>query len=765
MDVLLLCGYFEPKYQDEINSKTKTWVENAANTFQQRLIKGLKKQDVNLTIVSAPFIGPWPNAYKDFSFNGFCAGESEEVINYVSFNNVWGFRNISRANALKKSVKDFINKSNDAEKAIIVYCPHTPFLEAAVYGKQLDKSTHIHMVVPDLPQYMNLSKKSHLIYDFFKKIDIYKMNKLIEQVDSFTLLTKHMADKLNVGKRPFIVVEGIVDDDVVIPEKKKINGKAVAYAGKLVEAFGVKRLIEAFELIEDKEATLHICGGGELKKYVEDMSANDKRIHYYGVVSAEKAREILLNADVLVNPRLNDDEYTKYSFPSKNIEYLMTGNKVVAYMLDGIPDNYKYFFTVPNSNKVESLAEAIKFSITSIRQDYSINRNKLLEYTKNHCYSKNIALRILNTIRQNKQKLNKPIIVQQATDLSVVGGITSEFKALEQSSLKEKYDIIPMVLPKVHKKVNFQDIHFYYEFLSRVRPDIVHIRGAAIDGLNAQIAARMVKGTKILVCIHGMFSELVYMSWAKKIIHEYIVEPIIFSMCDGISCVYKNGNNRPQLKRFQNKILPYVYNRMPVIDTISNEEWKRIRTKYGIPLNATLGLYCGRFNREKGLGYLLESFRLMKNQWPSNLYILLLGDGDYLREFKQKCIIYKIDSKVICIGAIKNVHPFLRISDFFIMPSLHENHSIALLEAIAAELPTIATNVGGNPEIIRNGVEGILIPEANSEILKNAILKIYNNTLERDYYKSQIINNKYKQFSKNNVDAQLDKVYQIMLER
>lgn len=44
------------------------------------------------------------------------------------------------------------------------------------------------------------------------------------------------------------------------------------------------------------------------------------------------------NADVLVNPRQNDDEYTKYSFPSKNIEYLMTGNAVMAYMLDGIPE-------------------------------------------------------------------------------------------------------------------------------------------------------------------------------------------------------------------------------------------------------------------------------------------------------------------------------------------------------------------------------------------------------------------------------------------
>lgn len=379
MDILLLCGYFEPKYQEEITRKTKTWVENAANTFQQRLIAGLREQEINLKVVSAPFIGPWPRAYTDKTFKGFEAGESAENVQYVHFNNIWGYRNISRTAALKKCVKDFIRNSKSGKKAIIVYCPHTPFLEAAVYGKELDNSVHIHMVVPDLPQYMNLSKKAHPIYDFFKKIDIQKMEKLIAQVDSFMLLTKYMADKLHVGNRPYIVVEGITDVKNLPPEKKE-HGKKVAYAGKLVEAFGAKRLVEAFEMIDDPEASLHICGGGELKPYVEEMSQKDSRIHYYGVVSAEKANEILQNADVLVNPRQNDDEYTKYSFPSKNIEYLMTGNAVVAYMLDGIPEVYRTFFNVPETNETESLAKAIETALNETPESQNSRRIAIYEY-------------------------------------------------------------------------------------------------------------------------------------------------------------------------------------------------------------------------------------------------------------------------------------------------------------------------------------------------------------------------------------------------
>lgn len=398
MDVLLLCGYFEPKYQQEISEKTKTWVENAANTFQQRLIAGLKKQDINLQVVSAPFIGPWPTAYEDKAFKGFKAGESTENIQYVSFNNIWGYRNISRTAVLKKSVKEFVRHTKAEKKAIIVYCPHTPFLEAAVYGKQLDKSIHIHMVVPDLPQYMNLSKKAHPIYDFFKKIDIHKMEKLIAHVDSFMLLTEYMAEKLNVGNRPYIVVEGITDKQQAAPNKREKLGKKVAYAGKLVEAFGAKRLIEAFELIEDPQASLHICGGGELKPYVEEMCKKDSRIHYHGVVSAEKANEILQQADVLVNPRQNDDEYTKYSFPSKNIEYLMTGNAVVAYMLDGMPEIYRKLFQIPKSNSTQDLAQAICCAMTTEPPIKLID-----EYIGNQLYFGAVAKQIIEIINPKER--------------------------------------------------------------------------------------------------------------------------------------------------------------------------------------------------------------------------------------------------------------------------------------------------------------------------------------------------------------------------
>jgi hypothetical protein len=71
------------------------------------------------------------------------------------------------------------------------------------------------------------------------------------------------------------------------------------------------------------------------------------------MLTSAKAKEYIDMADVLVNPRPNNEEYTKYSFPSKNIEYLMTGKPVVGYMLDGMPPIYKEFmFVIPKEKKI-----------------------------------------------------------------------------------------------------------------------------------------------------------------------------------------------------------------------------------------------------------------------------------------------------------------------------------------------------------------------------------------------------------------------------
>lgn len=391
MSVLFIGGVFSKVNQAEIIENAKGYAEFSANIFQQKLIKGFKENEIDLSVISAPFIGAYPFKYKKMFFNGF--REKQDEYTYVSFNNIFGYRNFSRAASLKRAIKKLVLKENKKYDLIIAYSAHEPFLEAAVYAKKLFPNSKICFVVPDLPQYMNLDANRPKMYDFLKRIDIKRMNRLINDVDSFVILTEPMKDMLQVGSRPYIVVEGIIDS---LPKAySEINQatsdiKTVVYTGKMNMAFGIKELVDSFMEIEGENYRLVLCGDGDAKEYVLQKAKEDKRIDYRGQVSPDEAKKVVENASVLVNPRPNDSEYTKYSFPSKNIEYLMSGKPVVTYMLDGMPEKYFEFIYTADCNI--SLKDAMINALNSgNKEKYSAFCN----YASEHLMAKNIVKHIV----------------------------------------------------------------------------------------------------------------------------------------------------------------------------------------------------------------------------------------------------------------------------------------------------------------------------------------------------------------------------------
>ena len=399
--VVFIGGVFAKENEGEILANAKKPVEYSANVFQKKMIAGfraLESDSLSFRVLSAPFIGSFPNACKKFSFKGFQEKQSE--YDYVNFNNLWGYRNVSRTRALKKALKSYVKDGAD-EKTLIVYSPHTPFLEAAVWAKKKDPKIKICLVVPDLPQYMNLSAKKSLLYRVAKSFDIKKFNKLNRQVDSYVLLTEGMKESIDTHGKPCRIVEGIVTEDELAngatlraQAVKDESVKTVVYTGKVYERFGSKGLIDAFRMLTEENYRLVICGDGDGAEYVKAAAKEDSRICFLGQVPAATAKEWTFKADVLVNPRRNDEEYTKYSFPSKNIEYLLSGNPVVAYKLDGMPDVYKDMMRliVENDGRglTEAFAEEIRLALTN---DYS--NAKFVEYAKARLSAKNIAEDIL----------------------------------------------------------------------------------------------------------------------------------------------------------------------------------------------------------------------------------------------------------------------------------------------------------------------------------------------------------------------------------
>lgn len=212
-------------------------------------------------------------------------------------------------------------------------------------------------ITTDLPEFVHKNKFIIGISNF-----------LISKYDGYIFLTEPMNQKINTYNRPYIILEGICDNySDELSHIEKYDQKTFIYAGGLYEKYGLKNLILAFKKIKNTKAELHIYGAGSLSKYIKSLKI--KNVKYYGVVENAKVINAEKKAHFLVNPRFSNDEYTKYSFPSKNMEYLSTGTPVLTTRLEGIPKEYDKYFFYFDAEDVEGMKIKIEELINMKEED------------------------------------------------------------------------------------------------------------------------------------------------------------------------------------------------------------------------------------------------------------------------------------------------------------------------------------------------------------------------------------------------------------
>lgn len=407
LNILFLGGYFDKNYENYIQKNSKGSIQYAANKFQKNLINGfLKIDNIKLNIISAPFIGDFPKNFKKMRIKGSKILYKKNIkLEYIKFINFWGYRNISRKINLKKAIKKFA-KSKENNKIIIIYSMHTPLLKAAYFAKKIDPTIHLCLVIPDLPQFMNLSEEKSLMYSLLKKVDIKISERIISNMDSFVLLTEYMKNKINISKKPYIVVEGIVDPEDYIGllnDFENLENQTILYTGTLNKKYGVLNLIEAFSQIDNNNVNLILCGKGDTENIIQKYIIKDHRIKYLGQLSNEKILTLQKKATILINPRQDNEDFTKYSFPSKNMEYLMSGNPVICYKLKGIPDEYDDFFIYVKNNSINDLKKVINDVLSwpnEKRKEFGKRAKNFLLKKKNNV---EISKKILKLIKNSKE--------------------------------------------------------------------------------------------------------------------------------------------------------------------------------------------------------------------------------------------------------------------------------------------------------------------------------------------------------------------------
>lgn len=152
------------------------------------------------------------------------------------------------------------------------------------------------------------------------------------------------------------------------------------------------------------------------------------------------------------------------------------------------------------------------------------------------------------------------------------------------------------------------------------------------------------------------------------------------------------------------------------------------REKLSLPRSAFVIGTVGRLSVAKGHRYLLDAFRLVLDEENRlDLRLVLIGDGSLRRELERTVSDLGLEKRVSFLGTRRDVPDCLRAFDLFVFPSLWEGQGVALIEAMAAGIPIIATDYEGVREILTDGVEALIVKPRDPEALKKGILRLLQN--------------------------------------
>lgn len=220
--------------------------------------------------------------------------------------------------------------------------------------------------------------------------------KQLQSYDAYVFLSEPMNKLINHTQKPYIVVEGTVDHKMERQENT-LNGKAsprvCLYSGSIRKIYGVPALVEGFLKANVNNTELWIYGDGDYREELQSICKQYPNVRYFGVVPNREVVKAQLAATLLVNPRPPVGEYTMYSFPSKNMEYLVSGTPVLAAMLPGMPEEYREHIYELQDCSAEGICRSLKLILEK-------NAEELFEKGQK---AKTFVLQEKNNLKQGKR--------------------------------------------------------------------------------------------------------------------------------------------------------------------------------------------------------------------------------------------------------------------------------------------------------------------------------------------------------------------------
>lgn len=189
-----------------------------------------------------------------------------------------------------------------------------------------------------------------------------------------------------------------------------------------------------------------------------------------------------------------------------------------------------------------------------------------------------------------------------------------------------------------------------------------------------------------------------------------------------------------------------------------------VDTNYFLPSKSKSNLrsilYTGRFEVFKGLSDLVESSGIVCKKYPDVRFILV-GSGTILENLKKQVSKLKLEDNVIFTGSLRKLQilEYYQNATIFVLPSYREGFPTSLMEAMSCGIPSIATNVEGSAELIKDGENGLLVPPKNPEKLAESIIYLLENEGLRNTIGANARNHIVKNYDWETITDGFEKLY------
>lgn len=393
-DILFISALCSKRLIDEIHECSGVNPGFAVQKFSRLLVQGLISNDAKVISLSNPPITQESGLFCTLE-NEFENGVVYKYISYI---------NIPLLKYLSVFVYTFLyvlfwGFSKKKDKAILCDVLCISSCLAALIASKINRTKSV-AIVTDIYSQM-VGQATSRLNSNISKLAGRLQNWYSKSFTEYVLLTDEMNKLVNPKNRPYVVIEGLCDSsisDEMINSVKKNETRIILYAGGIEEKYGIKMLVDAFRRIPYDNISLVLYGHGSYVENIVQVSKIDKRIQYRGIAHNTEVVKAELEATLLVNPRFSNEDFAKYSFPSKNMEYMVSGTPLLTTKLPGMPKEYYPYVYFLEEETVEGFTYKLIEVISKNKEELNVFGRRARQFvlkSKNNIVQTNKIINLL----------------------------------------------------------------------------------------------------------------------------------------------------------------------------------------------------------------------------------------------------------------------------------------------------------------------------------------------------------------------------------